>query len=81
MSFGKPVIGYDINGLNELIINNKTGFLIPLNDQASMTSCIIELLSSSELIEKFGINGYNTVKNNFSLNKMLRKHRNYLANL
>ena len=46
-----------------------------------MTSCIIELLSSSELIEKFGINGYNTVKNNFSLNEMLRKHRNYLANL
>ena len=81
MSFGKPVIGYDINGLNELVINNKTGFLIPLNDQASMTSCIIELLSSSELIEKFGINGYNTVKNNFSLNEMLRKHRNYLANL
>ena len=31
-------------------------------------------LISSELIEKFGINGYNTVKNNFSLNEMLRKH-------
>ena len=73
--------GPSYNKTLETVINNKTGFLIPLNDQASMTSCIIELLSSSELIEKFGINGYNTVKNNFSLNEMLRKHRNYLANL
>ncbi len=81
MSFSKPVIGYNINGLNELVINNKTGFLIPLNDQQRMASSILELLNNSELIDKFGINGYNEVKKNFSLNKMLTKHRNYLANL
>ena len=56
-------------------------FLIPLNDQEKMASSILELLNNSELIDKFGINGYNEVKKNFSLNKMLTKHRNYLANL
>ena len=81
MSFGKPVIGYNINGLNELVINNKTGLLVPLNDQETMASSILELLSSSELIEKFGKNSYNRVIKKFTLNKMLDKHRNFINNI
>ena len=81
MSFGKPVIGYNINGLNELVINNETGRLVPLNDQESMASTILELIDSSELIEKFRKNSYNRVINKFTLNKMLNKHRNFINNI
>ena len=28
MAFGKPAIGYNIEGLKELIKNNKTGYII-----------------------------------------------------
>ncbi len=81
MSFGKPVIGYNINGLNELVINNESGFLVPLNDQETMASSILKLLSSSELIEKFGRNSYNRVIKKFTLNKMLTKHRSFINNI
>lgn len=81
MSFGKPVIGYNINGLNELVINNETGFLVPLNDQETMASRILELLGRSELIEKFGKNSYNRVIKKFTLNKMLNEHRNFIKNI
>lgn len=81
MSFGKPVIGYNINGLNELVVNNETGLLVPLNDQEAMALSILELLSSPNLIEKFVKNSYNRVIEKFTLKKMLTKHRNFLNNI
>ncbi len=75
MAFGKPAIGYNIEGLNELIINNRTGFLIKKYNQENMAESILGLINNVSLIEKFGHNAYQEVKNNFSLKKMLRKHR------
>jgi glycosyltransferase involved in cell wall biosynthesis len=75
MAFGKPAIGYNIEGLKELIKNNKTGYIIKKYDKNDMADCILKLLNDNELIEKFGYNAYNEVRKNFSLKKMLKKHR------
>lgn len=75
MAEGLPVIGYNIRGLNELIIDNKTGFLIPFFDEKEMANKIIKLLLNPDLIERLGTNGYNEVIRNFSLSEMLKKHR------
>ena len=75
MAFGKPAIGYNIEGLKELIKNNKTGYIIKKYDKNSMADCILKLLNDNELIEKFGYNAYNEVQKKFSLKKMLKKHR------
>ena len=42
---------------------------------------IIKLIENPYLIEKYGNNGYNIVKEKFSLNKMLLKHRDYFNSL
>ena len=75
MAFGKPAIGYNIEGLKELIKNNKTGYIIKKYDKNNMADCILKLLNDNELIEKFGYNAYNEIRKNFSLSKMLKKHR------
>ena len=75
MAFGKPAIGYNIEGLKELIKNNKTGYIIKKYDKNDMADYILKLLNDNELIEKFGYNAYNEVRKNFSLSKMLKKHR------
>ena len=81
MSYCKPVIGYDIQGLNELITHNKTGLIVPLLDSKKMAESILSLINNPDLIEKFGINGYNKAKKNFCINDMLKKHREYFNSI
>ena len=76
MSFGKPAIGYKIEGLKELIKNNKTGYLLKKHDQDGMAKSILKLLNNSDLVEQFGYNAYNESKKKFTLTEMLIKHRN-----
>ena len=77
MSWGKPSIGYNIEGLKELIVNNKTGYLLNKYDEKSMADCILKLLNNPDLIEKLGYNAYKQIKKKFTLNKMLYKHREF----
>ena len=81
MSYGKPIIGYNIYGINELVIDDINGFLISINDQEAMAARILKLIDSPDLVEKLGIRGYSRVLKEFSLNKMLDEHRNYINNL
>ena len=67
MSYKKPVIGYDIEGVNELIIHNYTGLVIPLLNEKLMAESIIKLIEKPYLIEKYGNNGYNIIKNFLSI--------------
>ena len=44
MALGLPIIGYNIKGLNELITNNKTGYLIEPFDTKEKANKIIQLI-------------------------------------
>ncbi len=81
MSYRKPILGYDVQGINELIRNNKTGFIIPLLNEIEMANRIVRLINKPNLIEKFGRNGYNTIKKNFTLDNMLKNHRDYFNSI
>ena len=60
---------------------NYTGLVIPLLNEKLMAESIIKLIEKPYLIEKYGNNGYNTIIKNFSLNKMIKHHRNYFNSL
>ena len=80
MAFGKPAIGYNIEGLKELIKNNKTGYIIKKYDKNNMADCILKLLNDNELIEKFGYNAYNEdQEKNFPLVKCLKSIEKFLS--
>jgi glycosyltransferase involved in cell wall biosynthesis len=49
MASGCPVIGSEIGGTKELIINNKTGVLVPQKDSAALSEAICRVLSNNEL--------------------------------
>ena len=46
-----------------------------------MAESIIKLIEKPYLIEKYGNNGYTTIIKSFSLNKMIKHHRNYFNSL
>ncbi|ELY1993125.1 glycosyltransferase, partial [Flavobacterium psychrophilum] len=58
MSVGLPVVGFsNCSGVNELIIDNQSGFLCNSNEH--MQNNIEKLILDSELRKKFGLVGHN----------------------
>jgi glycosyltransferase involved in cell wall biosynthesis len=49
MSLGKVVIASDVTGNRDCVENNKTGFLVSLNDHEKMAELIINLEKNKEL--------------------------------
>ena len=48
MALGLPVISTDCGGMSEVIIDNKTGFLVPTRDPEAMARTIIKFCSLDE---------------------------------
>ncbi len=73
-AFKKPVIATDRGGTNEIVFNNRTGFLLKDNNLENLASKIEILLDDSNLCKEFGKNGYELINQNFSLDKMVNSY-------
>jgi glycosyltransferase involved in cell wall biosynthesis len=69
----KSVIASNLPPLDELVIHEKTGFLLPHDDIVSWSNKIIELLHNKGLQEFFGRNACNFCRKKFSLKKQKGK--------
>jgi glycosyltransferase involved in cell wall biosynthesis len=65
MASGCPVIGSEIGGTKELIINNKTGVLVPQKDSCALSDAICRILSNSELKTRIRDKALVWVRNRF----------------
>ena len=54
MASGLPIIGTDVAGTSEVMINNKTGLLVPSESATALASAIISLVDSSSRRETYG---------------------------
>ena len=80
MSLRKPVIASRIGGLTEVIENNKTGFLIRLNDHKLFARKILYLLKNPKKSKIMGVNGFRKYKNYYTSEKMAKKYLNIILN-
>lgn len=55
MACGKPIIASNINGPNEIVIHNKTGFLFESKNQFELAKYIIYCLQNKNTLNKMGI--------------------------
>lgn len=62
MSFKKPVIGTEGEGICDILRDNYNGLLVKPKNVESIKSKIELLINSEDLRNKLGNNGYNTVK-------------------
>jgi len=62
MSYGIPVIASDIGGIKDIVINNKTGFLVKANNLSQWKEKIEILVKSPKLREQMGQNALIAVK-------------------
>ncbi len=69
----KPVIASDLNCIDELVIPNETGYLIPPNDEVALANKIEYLFKHPEVCKQFGESGHHFAKENFEFNSQMDK--------
>ena len=77
MAHAKPVILFDYQGAQEVIVNQNEGLVIPVRDVDALEKGILTLLGSSKMRKKMGENSlqkvdilFNVAKNNRVLEKI-----------
>ena len=76
----KPVIATDSGGTNEIVYNNKNGFLLENNNPKYLSEKINYLLDNPKILEEFGQNANDNVKQKFNLEKMINKYSKLYRN-
>lgn len=71
LSHKKAVIASQTGGLPEIIQSEKTGLLVPPGNPFALREAIIQLLKDSDLRVKLGENGYQTIKADYSVSRMI----------
>jgi len=75
MAAGKPVVGVNSieNGVPEVILDGRSGFLVPPDDPWSTAKVIVKLLSNPELAHRLGREGFRWVKRTYDVDVVLPK--------
>jgi len=78
----KPVVAFDVGGVNEAVRNGETGLLVKWGRTDKLADAIMKLLSDKALREKMGAEGRRFVAENFTWDicaqKMLNVYREAL---
>jgi len=75
LACGKPVVMTDVGCANEIVINEKTGYVVPINDSKALAQKIIYLLENPELRKEMGKNGKELIKETQDIHKNAYKYR------
>jgi glycosyltransferase involved in cell wall biosynthesis len=73
MIMGKPVVATDCGGSRELVLDGKTGFLVPSQDPAALADKIAYLLDHPDEARAMGQAGKRHIEEHFSLRTMVDK--------
>ena len=81
MSFGIPVVAFDVGGIREWLKHGKNGFLVKRGDIKGLVYYIRLLLENKTLAQKLGEEGQRIVKEKFSRKKHIEKLINIYENV
>jgi glycosyltransferase involved in cell wall biosynthesis len=54
MAFGKPAVVTNVGGVEEMVVQQETGLVVPMNDPAALADGILRLLRDPELARRLG---------------------------
>ncbi len=66
MSAAKPVVGTNVGGASEAIIEGETGFLVPSDDDEALANCLKTLIEDSKRSKSYGEKGRAIIEQRFS---------------
>lgn len=77
MASKKPVVGTSFGGTQDIVLDGQTGYIVNPFDVSAMAEKIVELLDDVQKAKNFGLNGYERVKKEFSLDKQIQETLKY----
>ena len=75
-----PVIASDVLGVNNMVLNEVTGLLVPVNDAEKMADAIYLLLKDAAIRNKISEKAYRFAVDNYSNKKMFNSYREVFLN-
>jgi glycosyltransferase involved in cell wall biosynthesis len=54
MACGLPVVGFDVPGMNDVIVNGENGLLVPARDPKALANAVLALLNDEDLRRELG---------------------------
>lgn len=81
MACGKPVIGTDVGGISDQIIDGFNGFLVPSKNPEAIAERIIWLINNPGKAKCMGRNGRRIVEEKFNIEKRIDKIINLYDNI
>ncbi len=73
MSMGKPVVGTQVDGVQDVIVDGITGYLVELDDITAMADRIVYLLKDSQLRINMGREGRKRIEKEFNISTNIRQ--------
>lgn len=80
MAQGVPVVATDVGGNKELVINNETGLLVPVEDSNGLAEALVRLFRDKDKRKQMGFLAKGRVEKYFSLEKMLEQTQRLYEN-
>ena len=73
LAMGKPCVSFDIDGAPEVVINDKTGYLVKAYDDRGLAEGISRILKNPEMRARMGENGRGHVDPKFRAETMVKE--------
>lgn len=81
MAAAKPVVGFEIEGIPEVVADGETGFIVEAGDTEALATATIRLLQDRALRARMGAAGRRRVEELFSAERMVEEHDRLLQRL
>jgi len=67
MAVGTPVIATNVGGLREIVVDEESGLVVPVDDDAALGAALIRLTGDADLRQRLGRNGAERAESLFDL--------------
>jgi glycosyltransferase involved in cell wall biosynthesis len=81
MAAGRPVVASNVAGMDEVVVDGKTGLLCNPGDPHALADALLKLIKDSSLMKHMGRSGYELVRQRFQISTMVGQTIQYYRKL